>query len=175
VGVSSRRTPAIDRLRSLALLQAATEKELDRIDRLTCEVAVPAGKVMTREGARPQGFALILSGSAIVTIASLECIVLQPGMFFGETAVLDGGPEPFTVTALTPMLLRVATAEELVQLSEVGPLTRAILPRLATRQRLALRIGSQLTSADLADSTFAPSSPDDEAKVESACGATPAA
>lgn len=145
--ISARPTPAIDRLRTLELLEAATAKELDRIDRMTCEVDVPAGRVVTEEGARSQGFFLIVSGCAAVTIAGLERSRLGPGAFFGEMALLDGTPEPATVTALTPMLLRVATPQEFADLREVRPLTRAILETLAARPRLALDEGSRLTPA----------------------------
>ncbi len=70
--ISTRSMPAIDRLRALELLEAATDTELRRIDRLTCEVEVPAGRVVTREGSRPQGFFLVVSGHAVVTAAGVE-------------------------------------------------------------------------------------------------------
>jgi CRP-like cAMP-binding protein len=137
--ISTRSRPAIDRLRALPLLDGATEGDLDRIDRMMCEAEVQAGKVLIREGASPQGFFLILSGRAAVTIAGVDRVVLDPGMFFGEVALLDGAPEPATITALTPMLLRVATRDEFAQLTEVHPLTWAILQALAARPRLADR------------------------------------
>jgi CRP-like cAMP-binding protein len=142
----TRSMPAIDRLRALPLLEAATDEELGHIDRMMCEVEISAGKAVTSEGDRPQGFFLIVSGSAAVTVAGLERGVLGAGMFFGETALLDGAPEPATVTAITPMLLRVATGEEFARLSEVRSLTWAILQTLAARQRLALGDGPRLTA-----------------------------
>lgn len=133
--ISARRTPAINRLRSLALLRSATDEELCRIDRLTCEIDVSAGRVVTKEGDRPRGFSLIVSGRAIVTVAGLVRDVLESGMFFGETALLDGAPEPATVTALTPMRLRVATRQEFAQLQVIRPVASAMLQTLAAQQR----------------------------------------
>jgi CRP-like cAMP-binding protein len=139
--IFTRSTPAIDRLRGLPLLEAATAEELGRIDRLTCEVEVPPGRVMSSEGDRPRGFFLIVSGVAVVMVAGVERGVLGEGMFFGETALLDGSREPATITAVTPMVLRVATREEFAQLSQVRPITWAILKTFAARQRLALADG----------------------------------
>jgi CRP-like cAMP-binding protein len=101
---------------------------------------LPTGDVVTREGDRPHGFVLIVSGRALVAVASVERGVLSTGMFFGETALSDGAPEPATVTALTPMRLRVATGREFAELSEVRPFARAFLKALAARQRLAFEL-----------------------------------
>jgi CRP-like cAMP-binding protein len=135
--LSAERTGAIDRLRELRQLHGATNKELVRIDRLTYEVEVPAGHVITREGEQSRGFCLIVAGSAAVTVAGTDRGVLNSGMFFGETALLDGAPEPATVTALTPMKLRVASRREFALLSEVRAFARAMLQTLAAQQRVA--------------------------------------
>jgi CRP-like cAMP-binding protein len=140
--LSAERTGAVDRLRSLRQLQGATGKELARIDRLTYEVDIGAGEVITREGELSRGFCLIVSGHAVVTVAGREQRVLDPGMFFGETALLDGAPEPATVTALTPMAIRVANRQEFAQLSEVRPFARAMLYTLAAQQRRGYSEGS---------------------------------
>ncbi len=145
--ISGKRTRAIDRLRTLSLLQGASGRELTRIDRLTYEVEVAARRVVTREGDRPGGFFLILSGSAAVTVSGHELGVLGRGMFFGETALVDGGPEPATVTALTRMQLRVASRKEFVQLSELRPVARAILQTLAVQQRRVYDDGCSRLSA----------------------------
>ena len=48
--ISADRTRAIDHLRSLPPLRGATDTELARIDRLTCEVEVSPGSVVTQGG-----------------------------------------------------------------------------------------------------------------------------
>ena len=138
VRISAHRRQVLDRLRTLPILRSATDTELVRIDRMMCEVDVSAGDVVTREGDRPRGFFLIVSGRAVVTVSAVERGVLGTGMFFGEIALVDHGPEPATVTALTPMRLRIATGREFAQLSEMRPFARAILQTMVARERLAL-------------------------------------
>jgi len=132
---SADRARALNHLRSLPPLRGATDMELARVDRLTYEADVSPGSVVTKEGESSRGFFLIVTGRALVTVAGLERDVLERGMFFGETALLDGAPEPATVTALTPMRLRVANRKEFTQLSQVRPLARAMLEMLAAQQR----------------------------------------
>jgi CRP-like cAMP-binding protein len=141
------RARAIDRLRSLPPLRGATDKELGRVDRLTYEAEISPGGVVTKEGESARGFFLIVSGRAIVTVAGLERDALERGMFFGETALLDGAPEPATVTALTPMRLRVANRREFAQLSQVRPMARALLEALAAQERRSFDDGASRPNA----------------------------
>jgi CRP-like cAMP-binding protein len=143
----------------LRLLRSATDEELGRIDRLTYEVDVPAGRMLTSEGERPRGFFLIVSGRAIVTVAGLVRDILDSGTFFGETALLDGAAEPATVTALTPMQLRVATGQEFAQLRVIPPVAYAMLKMLAAQQRATYNgRASRLTAqpAEISDLLAAP-------------------
>ncbi len=134
----TKRDPAIERMRPLRALCGSTDRELARVDRLTYELEAPAGAVLIKEGDSPGGFFLVLSGRAEVSVAGVRCGEVGPGMFFGETAMLDRGPEPATVTALTPTVLRVATRREFRELAEIGPVAHTMLLTLVTRQRLAL-------------------------------------
>lgn len=142
------RNPAIERMRPLRAVCGSTDKELARVDRLTYELAAPAGAVLITEGESPRGFFLIVSGTAGVNVAGFRCGELSPGMFFGETAMLDRGPEPATITALTPMVLRVASRQEFRELTRIEPVVHTILLTLATRQRLAVRAGICQLRAD---------------------------
>ena len=132
--ISARPMPAIDRLRSLGPLQAATKKDLDCIDRLTCEIKVSAGKVLVTEGCRQPAFFLVLSGCAAVATDGVANGVLGPGMCFGQAAMLADEPGRETVTALTPMLVRVATRGEFAELLEVQALSSVLLQTVASGQ-----------------------------------------
>jgi len=140
------RTRPIDRLRALPLLRGVGTKELARIDRLTDEVDIAEGRVVTREGERARGFFLIVSGRALVTVAGRERGMLDAGMFFGEAAVVDDAPEPATISALTPMRLRVATRHGFSQLVVMPPFARALLQSLAAYERLAYDDGASTDS-----------------------------
>jgi len=134
----TKRQPAIERMRPLRALCGSTDKELARVDRLTYEFEAPAGAVLIREGDGQSGFFLIVSGMVEVSVAGGRCGELGPGSFFGETAMLDRGPEPATVTALTRTVLRVASRREFRELAEIRSVAHTMLRTLAARQRLAL-------------------------------------
>jgi CRP-like cAMP-binding protein len=138
VSITMRHNPAIDRLRGLHILRGSSDQDLARFDRLTYEFAAGAGDVLVSEGNRASGFFVVMSGSAVVSVAGVECGVLERGMFFGETALLDRGLEPATVTALTPSVLRVANRREFDELLRITPFVRSVLQTLAARQRFAL-------------------------------------
>jgi CRP-like cAMP-binding protein len=79
--------------------------------------------------------------------------VLDTGMFFGEVALADDAPEPATISALTPMRLRVATRLAFVQLVVMPPFARALVQTLAAYERLAYDDGASshsVTSGKLA-------------------------
>jgi CRP-like cAMP-binding protein len=62
-------------------------------------------------------------------------------------------PEPATISALTPMRLRVATRLEFVQLVMMPPFARALVQTLAAYERLAYDNGASshsVTSGKLA-------------------------
>ena len=139
---ATKRNPAIERMRPLRALCGSTDKELAHVDRLTYELQAPAGAVLIREGDGPSGFFLIVSGKAEVSVAGGRCGELGPGAFFGETSMLDRGPEPATVTALTPTVVRVASRREFRELAEIRSVAHSMLLTLATRQRVALGEGT---------------------------------
>jgi CRP-like cAMP-binding protein len=133
-----RHNPAIQRLRPLRILSGSSDQELARFDQLTYEFVAPAGEVLIGEGNPACGFFLIMSGSATVSLDGIHVGVLEPNMFFGETAILDRGPEPATVTTLTRSVLRVANRREFYELVKIHPFARSLMKTLATRQRYAL-------------------------------------
>jgi len=138
---SARHKPAIERMRSVGSLYGATDKELALVDRLTYEFSASPGTVLIAEGESPRGFFLIISGRVEVTVAGLPRGELGPGLFFGETAMLDRGSEPATVTAVAPSTLRVANRREFRELIQLPRIAHAMLLTLSARQRTALSDG----------------------------------
>ena len=72
-----------------------------------------------------------MSGSATVSVDGVQVGVLEPDMFFGETAILDRGPEPATVTTLARSVLRVANRREFNELVKIHPFARSLMKTLA--------------------------------------------
>lgn len=97
-------------LASVPIFSECSRRELTVIARAAKEVSHRKGVVIAREGERGIGLFLILQGGCEVTIGGKRKAKLGPGDFFGEVALLDGGPRTATVTALTDVKLVGITA-----------------------------------------------------------------
>jgi CRP/FNR family transcriptional regulator len=93
----------VEFLRTVPLFSACTQKELNTIAEVTKEVPFPAGAEICREGETGVGLHLIVEGETRVQIGGRTRRRLGPGAYFGEIAVLDGGPRTATVVAETPV------------------------------------------------------------------------
>lgn len=123
-------------LEKVGLFRACSRKELEYIARLTDEVRVEAGRVLATKDQPGHEFFLILEGTAVVQID--DGIELGPGDFFGELALLDGGPRLASVVAKTDMVLVVLGHREFTSLiGEVPTISRSIMTVLAQRLREA--------------------------------------
>jgi CRP/FNR family transcriptional regulator, cyclic AMP receptor protein len=94
-----------ERLASVPLFSECTAKELQVVARAGKEARHRQGTVLAREGEAGVGLFMILDGTAKVTIGGRTRATLGPGDFFGEVALLDGGPRSATVTATSDVRL----------------------------------------------------------------------
>jgi len=92
-------------LAKVPIFSECSKRELTIIARAAKLVEHRDGTVIAREGERGVGLFLILEGQCSVTIGGKTKAKLGPGDFFGEVALLDGGPRTATVTALSPVKL----------------------------------------------------------------------
>lgn len=123
-------------LEKVGLFRACSRKELEYVARITDEVRVEAGRVLAAKDQPGHEFFLILEGTALVQVD--DGIDLGPGDFFGEMALLDGGPRMASVVAVTDMDLLVLGHREFASLiGEVPTISRAIMKVLAQRLREA--------------------------------------
>ena len=95
----------IAKLEIVPLFSSCSQRELNVIARAAKEVSHPAGTVIAREGEFGIGLFSILEGMCLVSVGGRERARLGPGDFFGEIALIDGGPRTATVTALTDVRL----------------------------------------------------------------------
>lgn len=72
-----------------------------------------AGTVLTRQGEPGSDLFLVLDGALAVTVDGDEVGQVGPGAVIGERAVLEGGLRTSTLTALTPVRVAVARADDL--------------------------------------------------------------
>jgi CRP/FNR family transcriptional regulator, cyclic AMP receptor protein len=128
----------VELLRNVSLFAACSKRDLSRIASLTDQIAVPSGKVLTRQG-RP-GFEafVIVEGKAKANMRGRRSVSLGPGAFFGEMSLLDWGPRSATVTADTDMQLLVLDSRSFSSLlDDVPAVRRNIMKGMAERLRQA--------------------------------------
>jgi CRP-like cAMP-binding protein len=128
----------IDRLEDVALLAGCSRRQLRAIARISEVIEVPAATVLARAGAPGDEFFLILDGSARVEVSPRKRSRLEPGQYFGEMSLLDGGPRSASVTAETPLRLLVIKRRDFTTLLREAPeLTQSLLATLSQRVRQA--------------------------------------
>jgi CRP-like cAMP-binding protein len=120
------------------LFSACSNRELRAIAGVVKEVDHPKGTVVATEGDPGVGLFVIVDGEAEVTIGGKRMAILRRGDFFGEIALLDGGPRSATVTAATDMVCYGLTFWEFRPLIEKnGAIAWKLLQALAKRLRAA--------------------------------------
>ena len=104
-----RKNAKIELIKSVPLFSGCTKKELEAISAQADELTVPAGKALTKEGARGREFMVIVDGSAEVRKKGRRLNLLGSGDFLGEIALISGGPRTATVTTTSEADLLVLT------------------------------------------------------------------
>src|SRR3954453_1087333 len=108
----------IENLKNIALFSACTRKELELISGATTQLRFPAGETLARQGQNGHEFMVIVEGTARVEISGQTVATLGSGDFFGEIALLDGGPRTATVVAETDLVAEVIGQREFASLVE---------------------------------------------------------
>jgi CRP/FNR family cyclic AMP-dependent transcriptional regulator len=94
----------VEVLRRVPLFAELNKRELGKIARLFKERRFAEGELVVREGSGGAAFFLIESGEAAVSIGGKPRGTLGPGDYFGEIALIDGGPRAATITATSDLL-----------------------------------------------------------------------
>jgi CRP/FNR family transcriptional regulator, cyclic AMP receptor protein len=131
-----RRDARIDALARVPLLSGLSKAELGRVLNLGDEVEFFPGKIIVEAGDLARDFYMVLSGTARLTVAGKKSETLEAGDYFGEMAVLDGGPRTATIVALTHVTaLRIDRKDFLSLLKVNGSISRKILVEMTKRIR----------------------------------------
>jgi CRP/FNR family transcriptional regulator, cyclic AMP receptor protein len=99
----------VEHLGKVPIFSGCSKKELQTIAKQVREIQHDAGHVIAAEGEPGAGLFVIDEGEADVTIGGRKVNHMKAGDFFGEMALLDGGPRTATVTATTDITLYALT------------------------------------------------------------------
>lgn len=133
--VPPRRDP-VGALQRIELFTGMDRRQSEQIARLLKERPFARGETVIMEGSGGAAFFIIDSGQATVSSKGVELATLGPGDYFGELALIDGGPRSATVTAATDLVCYGLTFWEFRPLVERnGTIAWKLLQALAKRLR----------------------------------------
>ena len=123
-------------LQRVQLFAEMDRKQAGQIARLLKERHYAKGETVIMEGSGGASFFLIESGEVTVSVKGTERASLGPGDYFGEIALIDGGPRSATVVADTDLVCYGLTFWEFRPLVEGnGAIAWKLLEALAKRLR----------------------------------------
>ena len=102
----------VELLRGVWLFERCTKAELAAIARMATPVTVETGHVLATEGTPGHEFVVVVEGTASASSRGQEIGQVGPGSFFGELALLDGGPRTATVRATSDAAVWALDQEE---------------------------------------------------------------
>jgi len=115
-------------LASAPLLAGVDDDGIKAIARRVVEVEFPKDHVIARQGEVGTGFFLVAKGRVRVVRDGETIAHIGPGDFFGEIALLDGGPRTATAIAETPCrLLAIEPAAFNQMLDDPPSVNKAVL------------------------------------------------
>jgi CRP/FNR family cyclic AMP-dependent transcriptional regulator len=132
--VALRKNAKIEALKTVPLFSRCSKKELGDIARITDEIDLPEGKVLTKEGASGREFFVLMEGNADVRRKRRKVGTLGPGDFLGEIALVTKTPRTATVKTTSPVRALVVSEQNFRRLLERSPQVQIkVLEALAER------------------------------------------
>jgi protein phosphatase len=130
------RDEKLDLLQRIPIFSGFDRRRMERLGMLADEVMVPAGKVLMRQGDSGSDMMVLVRGSVSVARDGARINTLGPGDFFGEIALVDGGPRTATVSAEEPSTLLVITHRDFHSMMDEFPeVAGQVMNALANRVR----------------------------------------
>jgi CRP-like cAMP-binding protein len=130
--------PSPDTIARVPLFAGLEKRELQHIANSFKERRFQAGSTLASEGQSGAGFFIITEGRAKVSVGGDEHGSIGPGDYFGEIALIDGGPRSATITAETDMTTYGLTPWEFRPIVESdGTVAWRLLQALAAKLRAA--------------------------------------
>ncbi|RLC94121.1 MAG: Crp/Fnr family transcriptional regulator [Chloroflexi bacterium] len=103
-------TVELDALRSIPYFEGLSQAELEAVRQLVFEKTADRNEVILLEGDPPGAIYFVMSGALKAFKTSPEgkeqiLCILRPGDSFNDVAAFDGGPNPASVRAMSPVRL----------------------------------------------------------------------
>lgn len=114
----------VEALARFPLFAGCTRAELRRIDALTYELDVPAGRVLAREGEPASQVLFVTAGWGRATRGSATVGCYEPGSCIGGAECARAEVNPVTVTAETTVTVLAASAREFRSLRDIAAIAR---------------------------------------------------
>ncbi|MFL5797867.1 MAG: cyclic nucleotide-binding domain-containing protein [Actinomycetota bacterium] len=111
-------------LGSLPLFAVLPRGHLRSVARSARRVEYPPGEAVTEEGEFGDSLYVIETGTAGVSVRGDHKATLGPGGYFGEVAVIDGGPRTATITAETHLSTLELPSDSMQRLLDGDPAFR---------------------------------------------------
>jgi CRP-like cAMP-binding protein len=131
------RDEIITALQGSEMFRNLSSKQLQRIRDAGKELSFTAGSEIVAEGEETGRFFLILAGRAEVTVKGETRGTLGSGTSFGAIELLDGGPRPATVTALTDLRTFSLSSWNFEPFLREESITQVVIKSLCQRLRRA--------------------------------------
>jgi CRP/FNR family transcriptional regulator, cyclic AMP receptor protein len=124
----------VEALKRAPLFEGLSRKELTQLARVSEDLEIPEGTVLTKEGEIGHEFFVIVEGDTEVKRKGKNLGTRGAGDFIGEIALLEQIPRTATVKAKTPLRVFVLTSKDFRHLLEESPnVERKVLRTLAKR------------------------------------------
>jgi CRP-like cAMP-binding protein len=126
----------LDILALVPLFSGCTRAERREVAQLGTLIEITEGSELITQGTSGREFFIVMSGEAACSVRGATVAVLGPGDFFGEMALIDGGPRTATVSAASPLRVVVLDSREFNRLLLASPsIAMKLLRNLAGRLR----------------------------------------
>lgn len=133
------RDKKLEMIKRVPLFANCSKKNLREIAKISDEIDLPEGKVLTREGRTGHEFFVLIDGTAEVTQESKRLRTLAGGDFFGEIALVSRVPRTATVTTTSPVRALVLSAQSFRSLVDRSPAVA-----LQVLEAVAMRLPSSI-------------------------------
>jgi CRP-like cAMP-binding protein len=130
-----KRAKQLEFLEAVPMFRGLSKADLMKVARVTEQVTVPADTVLAEQDAPGDAFYLIISGVAVVRRNGRKINDMAAGDFFGEMALVDGGPRSATVMTLEESTLFMIHRKDFSSLVGVPSIARRLLEGLSQRLR----------------------------------------